>query len=374
MKKFISTVFLIIMIIILIAVLTVCGMIAYTEINKDDVIVRGALTTGYNVINEALQSTINKIYPNQNEDPYSLDNVENLGNMLAELHQEKYYYKQLDKYSQMIYDKLDQNKEYMKTGTYEIEFGDIFTNVLKDENGSELLERYYQSAIETYMYDNPEIFYLNPKKMYINIQTTKGRFSTKYEVFLNCGDNENYYADGYSSRAQVEIAEQKIENVKKEILAKVEGKSNYEKLRIIHDYLVDNISYDETLSRNDIYNIYGALVNKKCVCEGYAKAFKYLVDEIQIQNIIVIGVATNTSSDTENHAWNYVELNGKWYAVDVTWDDPIIKGWSYLDNKTRYKYFLVGNKVMQKDHKANTQFTNGGQEYQYPIIEDGNYR
>ena len=73
--------------------------------------------------------------------------------------------------------------------------------------------------------------------------------------------------------------------------------------------------------KNDIHNIYGALYNKKVVCEGYARTFKYILDGLGIENVLVSGTGTNSSGVTESHAWNYVKIDEKWYGVDVTWDD-----------------------------------------------------
>lgn len=369
-KEFISTIILIILIIIMIAILSVLGIIVYAEINEEDVVAQQFLADGYNIINEALkgkeeQQEIEQVEENQ------LNNVESLDNITSNTQEiSNYYYEQLNDYSKIIYRKLEENKDNMKTGTYTINFGESFSDLLREENGSELLEDYYQSAIETYLYDNPEVFYLSPKKMYINIQTTKGRFTTKYEVYLDCGENNNYLADGYESKEQIEQIESEIQNIKNTILTNIENKSEYEKIKEIHDYLVDNISYEETISKNDIYNICGALIRKECVCEGYAKAFKYLLDEANIESIIVVGEATNSESKTENHAWNYVKIEEDWYAVDVTWDDPIVKGWGNVGNSSRYKYFLVGSNEMNKDHKLSAQFTKDGQEYQYPELKN----
>lgn len=56
------------------------------------------------------------------------------------------------------------------------------------------------------------------------------------------------------------------------------------------------------------------------------------------------GTATNSQGETENHAWNYVQLNGIWYAVDCTWDDPIIIGNGKINESIKYQYFLKGSK------------------------------
>ena len=60
----------------------------------------------------------------------------------------------------------------MKEGTYKINLGTSFSNILSKQNGQEELGKYYQSAIEAYTYDNPDVFYLSPNKMYLNIETT----------------------------------------------------------------------------------------------------------------------------------------------------------------------------------------------------------
>ena len=75
-------------------------------------------------------------------------------------------------------------------------------------------------------------------------------------------------------------AKKQIEQVKNAIITNIEGKSHYEKIKIIHDYLIDSIEYEKNLELDNVYDIYGALVAKKCVCEGYAKAFQYLLNEV----------------------------------------------------------------------------------------------
>ncbi len=89
--------------------------------------------------------------------------------------------------------------------------------------------------------------------------------------------------------------------------------SNEQKVIYIHDYLVTNTDYDLTYRGHRGYD---ALVNHSAVCEGYAMAFDDLVNRLGIPSVVI-------SSDACNHAWNAVSLNGKWYYVDCTWDDPI---------------------------------------------------
>ena len=286
---------------------------------------------------------------------------------------DEYYYNQLNSYSKIIYNKLKSNKENMKTGTYKLEFEKAFDDLLSQENGAELLQEYYQSAMESYLYDNPDVFYLDPTKMYINIQTTKKVFFTTYEVFIDAGNNSNYFADGYTSKQQIIDYENKINEEVQKILVKTNGKNEYQKIQTIHDYLVDNVAYDQTISKDNIYNMYGALVNKESVCEGYAKAFKYLMNQIGVESVLIIGTATDSNGNTQSHAWNYVNFNNNWYAIDVTWDDPILIGGGKLSKKNRYKYFLKGSTTMNKDHTESFTFVENGKVYEHPVLSSNDY-
>ena len=285
---------------------------------------------------------------------------------------DKYFYNQLEEESRIIYRAFESNKEQMKTGTYQIELGTSFSDLLSQSNGQEQLGEYYQSAIEAYTYDNAEVFYLSPRKMYLNIETTtKGGVST-YNVFINSGNEANYLADGFQSKGQIDQAVAQIEQVKNQILQNKTG-NTYEDIKMVHDYLIDSINYDSSLSKQNIYNVYGALVNKECVCEGYARAFKYLLDELDIPCVMVIGTGTNSQGETENHAWNYVQLNGSWYAVDTTWDDPVVIGGGTVSEASRYKYFLVGREIIDQDHSPSGQFTEGGKVFSYPNLSNTSY-
>lgn len=284
----------------------------------------------------------------------------------------KYFYNQLESPSQIIYQAFESNKQNMRSGTYKIDLGSAFTSILSKSNGQEELGDYYQSAIEAYMYDNPDAFYLSPNKMYLNIETTTRGNSKTYNTFINNGDAANYLIDEFGSKYEVDSAMQALESIKQQVLSKRTG-NTYEDIKMVHDYLVSTIEYDSSSSGRNIYNIYGALVDKKCVCEGYAKALKYLLDGMGIENTIVIGIATNTEGQSENHAWNYVKLNGAWYAIDSTWDDPIIIGNGYVSENVRYRYFLKGSNTMNVNHFPSGVFTEGGMTYSYPVLSASDY-
>jgi len=288
--------------------------------------------------------------------------------------QSRHLYKQLDDTAKAIYSELYKNKENLKTGTYKVDFGNAFQTLLSHEGGDEELKKQYQSAIEALVYENPDIFYLDVTKMYINIEKITKITGTRYNVYVDHGSDYSYLAEGFYSKNDIDKYEQQIEYVKNQILSQIEGRTDYQKIKLIHDYLIDSVEYESDLTQGNIYNMYGALVQKRCVCEGYAKAFQYLMNEIGIDNTIVIGTGTNSKGKTESHAWNYVKLNGNWYAVDVTWDDPIITGGGPLTNKSKYKYFLKGSNTMSENHAPSGKFTEDGMMFEYPKLSIEDYK
>lgn len=105
--------------------------------------------------------------------------------------------------------------------------------------------------------------------------------------------------------------------------------SDYDKVRSLHDYLKSNLEYDTVAAsshrpneRNiaEAHNIIGALLKHKCVCEGFAKAFKFLCDKIDLECWVVSGKGSS-SIGAGPHAWNIVKINGYYHHVDVTWDN-----------------------------------------------------
>ena len=118
--------------------------------------------------------------------------------------------------------------------------------------------------------------------------------------------------------------------------------SDFEKEMQIIKYLVATTTYAEeeeynpTPGINDSYKAYGALVNHRATCSGYAKAFDLLAKSIGLSSTIVTGIAKNSGGIEAPHAWNQIYLDGDWYNVDVTWEDPktnVEVGFNQLFNK-----------------------------------------
>ncbi|MBO4816623.1 MAG: hypothetical protein J5507_07070 [Clostridia bacterium] len=284
-----------------------------------------------------------------------------------------FFYNQLNNNQKIIYDGLMNNKKYLKQGNYVINYKDAFTNTLLQENGADILGDDYQSAIEAFTHDNVDIFYLDVNKMYLNIETSTKFFKTTYNVYISAASSSNYLSDEFQTADKIEKAILEIEKEKDKIIKHLNG-TEHQNILFIHDYLVNNIEYDSTYKSTGSYNIYGALIEKRCVCEGYAKAFKYLTNCAGYNCELMQGVATNSSGESENHAWNCIKLNGIWYQVDTTWDDPIIIGGNgRTNNDIKYRYFLKGSNTFNRDHVLEYQFSDKGKIFSYPSMSISDY-
>lgn len=376
MKDKIITFILILLILIIVGGIGSLGYIVYTELTENGIIeIDFEQENGFPTI-KYVSSNNSSIKIDENifegvEDSESNSTTEKNE---TETKKSRNLYNQLNPIAKTLYSKLYQAKEELKTGKHKIDFGDTFQSLLSQENGEMELKKQYQSAVEALIYENPDIFFLDVTKMYLNIEKITKVTGTKYNVFIDSGNEISYLDRGFSTKEDVEKSEAQIEKIKNQIIAQVSQKNDYQKIKMIHDYLIDSIEYESDLTQDHVYNIYGALVNKKCVCEGYAKAFQYLMNEVGIENVIVIGTGTNSKNETENHAWNYVKLEDKWYAVDVTWDDPLITDGSKLTNKDKYAYFLKGANTIKENHVESNKFTENGQIFTYPELSIEDYK
>lgn len=315
--------------------------------------------------NESIKQNVEEVVPIINENQYQ--SSENTSEV------KHYYYQQLDDAGKIIYKGLEDNIENMKSGNYKIDFGTQFNELLKSSNGEQKLNISFQSAWNAFTYDYPDIFYIDVTKLILTTQTTSiGSFST-HRVSLSNDNYANYFSEGIASEEEVRKRENYIQSVRNKIVSSLQGYSEYEQVRYLHDWLVDNLEYDTTYKKSDIHNIYGALSNKKVVCEGYARTFKYILDGLGIENVLVSGTATNSNGVTESHAWNYVKIDGKWYGVDVTWDDPIIKGEGKLTDKLRYQYFLKGSDNFLKNHVEDGYLSKNSIKFSFPTLERKDY-
>ncbi|MCK9444635.1 MAG: hypothetical protein M0Q14_08920 [Tissierellaceae bacterium] len=178
--------------------------------------------------------------------------------------------------------------------------------------------------------DNPEIMY------YKGAEYRLGKLNLLYT----------------KSKKEIVSHRQRVREIKEDFIKNYinETMSDYEKVLVVHDYIVNSSKYDESLLYDsqippESYSSYGVLELGNAVCEGYAKAMKYLLDDLQINSMIVIG-----ASKGENHAWNLVELESEYYHIDATWDDPITENGRSI---IRHSYFNLDDEELSKTHNWN---------------------
>ena len=279
----------------------------------------------------------------------------------------------MDEYGKTIYKGLEDNKENMKSGTYEIDFGTEFNDLLNSEGGTETLNMAFQSAWNAYTYDNMDVFYIDVENLTLLTQTTTIAGISTHRVRLSNGDNATYLKSNFTAQGKIDGKLNLLSAMREEMKKQLQNLSDYDKIKEVHYWLVNNIEYDSNLEAEEPYSISGALTEGKAVCEGYARAFKYIMDGLGIPCVLVSGTATNSSGLTESHAWNYVYLNDQWYAIDVTWDDPIIIGDGYIPDDTMYQYFLKGRNTFLTTHVEDGYLTDNSLEFRFPELSSSDY-
>lgn len=152
-------------------------------------------------------------------------------------------------------------------------------------------------------------------------------FKKVQDIENNAGSHSVYaiYYYAYNTYEQLSLQEEVINDA----IDAFSG-TDYDKIYAAHEYLRSRSSYNDNGSYM-VQTAYGALVNKEAVCEGYAKAYKLLLNAMGIECDVVINA---------EHAWNVVQLEGKWYLVDVTNDDT----------NNGLMYFLLGADVLMGDN------------------------
>ncbi len=356
---------------------------------------------------------------------------------------ENFHYAQLNDVAKSIYSALDEmyKEGKLKTGTATYELKD--NNKITQEQlsayakGDRTLTNSMNAARYAFYADHPEIFYVNFSKLTLRV-TANG-------AYIGAGRHANYLVDGLTGevkeetgKTDVELAIEEFEERVNEILDDANAVSVPEgetkqiaQIKYVHNEIINNVSYrieryqvqkvDEAgnpmtdNNGNPVYaatdeNIcyggnegflgtpYGALVKRQSVCEGYARAFKTILDRLGITCILVQGMHQYSGQTAVEHMWNYVKIednmarqsSGKWYAVDCTQDDPSVLVSPMLDtqNYVKYleegasygedgfentKYLLAGGITMNQRHRVNPVVEAAGDyEFAYPELEDEN--
>lgn len=250
---------------------------------------------------DQIRSIAKSVLPGEPEEVEELRRMEVAQS--EEGHQE-YYFKQLNEEEQRVYRELLKGIRAREK--------DFYLTLSQDDS----IDRCYHAVLK----DHPEIFWVhNHEKIY----------KTTYSDSDYCTFTPGYiYTESEISEIQ-NAMEAGFQEVSSLIPADA---SDYEKVRIVYTYVIDNTQYQAS---DDDQSIAGVFWKKEAVCAGYAGAVQYLLERIGVPCIYVDG---STQGSTEGHAWNIVKLDGEYYYVDATNGDQ--------------PDFLNGNAAQLEEHKT----------------------
>ncbi len=220
-----------------------------------------------------------------------------------------------------------------------------------------------QIATDAFRYDHPEVFWMYS-------------IGSSYSISASGNDVDGYVGEissiniipeeiyeGASAKiSQYETAVGGIHN----LITDAEGR--YDILKVVHDYICQ-FAYYNLIDEKRVHSSEPFFVGDNgMVCEGYAKTFKVLCDELDIPCVLVSGNASGA------HMWNYVQMeDGKWYVVDATWDDR--------DSRIFDTYFLANANTVgfagvtiSEERTERTDFSGTGIfSFTYPVLSQTEY-
>ena len=235
-----------------------------------------------------------------------------------------------------------------------------------------------QAALDAFSYDYPEVYWMRGSGYTYSI--SKKRQDEKLIGIISTFTMRPSLVEGY----ETDITENMNSFLKNadaataQIAADTSGKSLYEKVKAIHDYVCEKAVYDA----QDNLRVHSAgpmfIGDGHVVCEGYAKAMMILCRKMGIDCACIGGLARNSSASSgEAHMWNYVKMdNDTWYLVDATWDDQLsgirttylLAGW----NSKGFNHNTLREERTEKNtFSSPTKYT--PQAFIYPLISDNSY-
>lgn len=167
--------------------------------------------------------------------------------------------------------------------------------------------------------------YVHPFNSYASFSISVNNFG-KVNVTI-----ERIYTDEIIS-----VLNKKIKEIESNIITN--NMDNKEKIKAVHDYIINNTKYDEEKEYTEINGIknyknksniaYGPLINSKAICGGYTDAMSIILYDLGIYNFKI---------SNDNHVWNVINIDDKWLNTDLTWDDPLT---NTKEDVLTYTFFL----------------------------------
>ncbi len=254
-------------------------------------------------------------------------------------------------------------------------------------SGNRTLFNDFAAAKDAFDLEHPDAWYVDSS--YLSFRVTADA-SGLLHAYMGAGRANYYHLDG-EAIADVDARSAALNAAVKKIVdgARAISRSNMSaedyaarQVQYVHDAVTHAISYRYEIDCSSadaaryIRTVY-ALVTHEGVCESYSRSMQLILGQLGIPCVLVHGMQTS-GDDPEPHIWNAVQIGGKWYAVDATWDDPI-----RLDRQGNIKppetpgvdgaehdtYLLAGQDVIGRNWQPSGVVSSDGIEFKYPDIE-----
>lgn len=178
--------------------------------------------------------------------------------------------------------------------------------------------------------------FVHPFNSFSNIET---KYDTLGKITIKV--NKSY------TEEQINAINDKVDDIINKELKNASEKK--EIVKLAHNYIINHSKYDSDKSDKNINNYlssiaYGPLLQGYGICGGYTDAMAIILDRFSIPNFKII---------SENHIWNAVKIDGKWYHLDLTWDDPVTSDGSDV---LEYNFFLITTKELENLEKTQHVF------------------
>lgn len=310
-----------------------------------------------------------------------------------------YFYDELNDLSKKFYDVLSDLEKSGEFKDGQVSYNLVENNIVTESD----VERYvkggktdipvaFSSARDAYQMENPSLFYIDIYKLVFSA----GKQNGKWVALIDTGNYDNCYHDnGFKNETEVNEA---ISSYNTKLAEAVTTASNgatlREKIALANNWILQNVEYNyeayDTITNNMQSanksvalsgTSYGAMVMGTSVCAGYSRAFKAILDKMDIPCVCVQGYSRRPGNDSaEPHMWNYVKMDdSKWYAVDTTWNDTgstsngNAKVQASVLSMYAMRYLLVGKNKLAIDHTSDGVVSSSGFELYYPVLAELNY-
>lgn len=207
------------------------------------------------------------------------------------------------------------------------------------------------SRLQQFYLQEPSLFFINNREIMIQHNEENYLYQVRFDYL-------------YNEKQTKRMAEEMKKAAAKAIEGITDEMSEAEKALAVHDYLVTHNSYDHSMKK---YSAYNCLVNQSSTCQGYTLAYIYVMRDLLGMDCSVV------ISDSQNHSWNYLKVDGEWYHVDLTADDLTFSAYGGKEydgfGEVSHNNLLLSDSACKKSSDLHKKWNTFG----YPAADSGKY-